>query len=80
MDSPLSTVNPDTPSSKGLHSQDHINTHRVNNDKPGAKLYPLMLKLILEQIEQVWILIPGVVTTIGVLMQDTGIRCFSTND
>jgi hypothetical protein len=32
-----------------------------------------MIKLILEQIEQVWILPPGVVTTIGVLMQDTGI-------
>ena len=48
--------------------------------KPVRNTTPLMRTLILEHIEHVWILPPDVVTTIGALMQETGIWCCSMND
>ena len=48
--------------------------------KPVRNSTPLMTILTLEHIEHVCIYPPGEVTTIAILIQETGIPCFSSND
>ena len=74
------STNTDSPSGKGLHAQNHIYPRGVNNYQASAELYPLMTILTLEHIEHVCICLPGVVTTIDDLIQETSIPCFSAND